>query len=66
MTDERLLCQDCSHWFDPDMAGEACPICWLSGVEGNPLPTEPTDPADWRLDRFGHAVRRKGEVVRVP
>lgn len=63
---ERLLCRDCNHWFDADMAGEECPICWISGNEENPLPAEPVDPDGWRLDRFGHAVRPKGQVVKVP
>ena len=61
MKEQMLLCRTCDHWFDTDMSGEECPICWLRGVEGIPLPSEPENPNDWELDRFGHAIERKVE-----
>jgi hypothetical protein len=54
--DEQVLCRDCPHFFDPEMAGNYCPICSLHGDEGKPLPEETVDPADYELDKFGHAV----------
>jgi rubrerythrin len=52
--DEMLLCRECGHWFDTDMAGADCPICHLANEE-NELPEEPSDMDDFELDGFGHA-----------
>lgn len=59
MTGNLLLCETCYHWFDPMMAGDKCPICWVSGREDVKLPTETEDPNEWVLDEFGHAIERK-------
>lgn len=61
MSDELLLCTDCKHWFDEALSDDECPVCWLSGREGNTLPTETTDPDEWELDGFGHAIEPKSD-----
>lgn len=65
MFDNHVLCRECDHWFTAEIAGERCPLCGMVELEVW-LPETPDDPEDYHLDRFGHAIRRKGEVVKVP